>query len=308
MNNKVNIFTVISLTCAVFMSGCATTSVKQVGSLSVRKKDILEKYTGPKRKVAVVDFVNKTRYGTRLGDVASDILVTELGKTGKFILIEREKLKKILEEQSLALSGAVDSNTASKVGRLAGVSAIITGSVSQFGVKTTSSDYLLTSGKKQTAESTVDVRVIDVETGEIIYTDSGKGIAAKKTSAVLGLGKSGGYDETIEGEALRAAIVKFVINIVERINEKPWNCKVADVDGSDIYIDAGRESGLRTGSLLTVYKLGKKITSPTTGTVIGRKKEKLAEIKIKEYFGNNGSIAELISGQTPSSGDICIIQ
>ena len=41
--------------------------------------------------------------------------------------------------------------------------------------------------------------------------------AKKHTGGVLGLGTRGGYDETLEGEALRAAIVKFVNNIVTQV-------------------------------------------------------------------------------------------
>ena len=42
----------------------------------------VSKYTGPKRRIGVVDFDNKTAYGQRLGTAASDILVTELAKLG----------------------------------------------------------------------------------------------------------------------------------------------------------------------------------------------------------------------------------
>ncbi|MBU2528119.1 CsgG/HfaB family protein [bacterium] len=289
-----------------FISGCATISVKQAQTISAETETITSGYTGPKKKVAVIDFENKTRYGARrLGTSASDILVTELGKTGKFILVEREKIGKIVEEQRLGLTGILDSNTAIEIGNLLGVNAIVTGSISQFGVKTTASDFVITASKQQVAEAVVDIRVIDVETGEIIYTDSGKGIAKKKAGSFLGMGTTAGYDETLEGESLRAAIVKFVTNIVVQINKKPWSCKIAEVDSTNIYLDAGQDSGLRLSTELSVYHLGKKIISPTTGMVIGQTEEDIATIKVKRYFGNNGSIAELITGELPSRGSIC---
>ena len=119
---------------------------------------------GPKKKIAVVEFENKTAYGQRrLGDAAADILITELGKSGKFILVEREKLDKIMEQQKLQASGMYDPNTVSQIGKLAGVDAIVVGVVSQFGVKTGGSDYFITQSKSQVAECTVDIRVIEVE-------------------------------------------------------------------------------------------------------------------------------------------------
>ncbi|MFC2048731.1 CsgG/HfaB family protein [Elusimicrobiota bacterium] len=286
------------------VSSCATTGTKELNTLSADSKKVLKIKTGPKMKVAVVDFENKSKYGqARLGSSASDILVTELAKTGKFLLIEREKIEKIMMEQSFSMTGAVDPQTAVLAGKLLGASYLLTGSISQFGVNITSSDYLITAGKKQTAEAAVDVRVIDTETGSIILAESGKGEASKKTKELLGMGKSSGYDERLEGEALRAAIVSTVKNIVKTLGEKPWCCTVAEVDGDSIYLDAGKESGLKTDDTLQLFRLGKEIKSPSSGLLIGRKKEKIGEIKIGEYFGSNGSIAELKTGSKPLAGD-----
>src|SRR4030042_6076550 len=59
-------------------------------------------HKGPKLRVGIVDFVNKSSYGAgRLGTSASDILTTELFKTGAFILVERAQLKQVLGEQAL---------------------------------------------------------------------------------------------------------------------------------------------------------------------------------------------------------------
>jgi len=43
--------------------------------------------------------------------------------------IERQQLKKVLEEQGLQMTGAVDAGNAVKAGKIIGVQAIITGSV-----------------------------------------------------------------------------------------------------------------------------------------------------------------------------------
>jgi len=63
-------------------------------------------HKGPKLRVGVVDFVNKSSYGAgRLGTSASDILTTELFKTGAFIVVERAQLRRVLGEQSLGQTG-----------------------------------------------------------------------------------------------------------------------------------------------------------------------------------------------------------
>ncbi|MBI4054548.1 MAG: hypothetical protein HY402_00285 [Elusimicrobia bacterium] len=263
------------------------------------------KMTGPKRRVGVVDFENKTKYGqARLGTAASDVLITELAKTGKFIVVEREKLSRLMEEQKLGMSGGVDPVTAARVGRILGLSAIVTGAVSQFGVRTEGSEYLLVQSKRQVAEATVDIRAVDVETGQVLYADSGKGRAKKSWGGVLGLGTRGGYDETLEGEALRAAIVQFVDNIVSQVNQKPWSCRVADVVGQDVYLNAGKASGLERGMVLSVFHLGRPIQDPDSGLVIGHTEEPLGPLEVVRFFGEDGAIGRMRGGRIPSPKDI----
>ncbi|MEW6042476.1 MAG: CsgG/HfaB family protein, partial [Elusimicrobiota bacterium] len=151
----------------LIFSACAPgISVKRQQAMSVKETERVEsKYTGPKRRIGVVEFENKTAYGQgRLGGAASDILITELVKSGKFIVVERDKMNKIMEEQKFQTQGLVDAQTAVKIGKILGLEAIVVGAVSQFGVKTEGHDYLLKTGKQQTAEVTVDIRLIDVET------------------------------------------------------------------------------------------------------------------------------------------------
>ena len=258
-----------------------------------------------KRRIGVVDFENKTTYGAnRLGTSASDILITELAKSGKFIVVERDKMDKLMAEQKLGMSGAIDPNTAAKVGKILGLNAIVTGSISQFGEETEGSEYLITQSKSQVVKCTVDIRVVDAETGQVLYADSGSGLSKKHTGGVLGLGTRAGYDETLEGDALRAAIVKFTNNIVEQVEKKPWSCRVADVDGQNIYLNAGSESGIPVGIETDGPARGQSHQGPASGLVIGNAEDKIGEMKVVRYFGDDGSVAELKSGSMPSAGDV----
>jgi len=277
-------------------------SVKQKETMTI---DAPKGMVSLKRRVGVVDFDNKTKYGeARLGSSATDVLITELTKSGKFIVVERSKLDSIMSEQKLGMSGAIDASTAAKVGKILGLNAIVTGSISEFGSQTEGSEYLIAQSKRQVVKATVDIRVVDAETGQILYADSGSGLGVKKTGGVLGLGTRAGYDESLEQEALRAAIVKFMNNIVAQVEKKPWSCRVADAEGNSVYLNAGSDSGLPVGSKLTIFRSGREIKDPTTGLVIGNTEEKIGEVKVDRYFGENGSVATLTSGSLPGKGDV----
>lgn len=298
----------LSLAACLVLSACApSTRVKERQARSVHETETVESdYTGPKYRIGVMDFENKTAYGqNRLGTSASDILITELVKSGKFVVIERDKLEKLLQEQNMGTSGALDPATAAKAGKILGLNAIVTGAISQFGAKKEGADYLLVQSKRRVVEATVDIRVVDAETGEILYADSGKGESKKKTGQVLGLGTRSSYDETMEGEALRAAIVKFTKNIISQVNKKPWSCRVADVEGSQIFLNAGTVSGLKEGQKLEVFHVGRAIKDPTTGRILGNTEEKLGELEVVRHANENLSIAKVTQGGQPTPNDLC---
>ncbi|OGR93357.1 MAG: hypothetical protein A2992_06120 [Elusimicrobia bacterium RIFCSPLOWO2_01_FULL_59_12] len=298
---------ILNLSLVVLIAGCSpSTTVKQKQPMT---QDENKAMAGLKRRIGVVDFQNKTTYGAnRLGTSASDILITELAKSNRFIVVERDKLDKLMEEQKLGMSGAIDPGTAAKMGKILGLNAIVTGAISQFGQQTEGSEYLVTQSKNQVVKCAVDIRVVDVETGQVLYADSGAGLARKHTGGVFGLGTRAGYDETLEGEALRAAIVKFVNNIVTQVSKKPWSCRVADVEGQSVYLNAGHNSGLEIGQKLTAFHIGRPIKDPASGLVIGNTETKVGDLKVVRYFGDDGSVADLAGGTMPSAGDLARVK
>ena len=304
LNKRMNM--ALSITLFLFVFGCAsgptTTKAPYEGKPSPYK--ITTK--GPKKRVGVVDFANKTTYGQgRLGSSASDILTTELFKTGAFIVIERDQLNKILEEQSLGRSGSINPDTAAKAGEVLGLNAIVTGSISQFGVKTEGKDYGFYKQKVQKAECTVDVRVVDATTGQILFADSGAGVFEKKISEVLGLGQRGGYDETMGQNALRASITQFMDNLIQQLQSVEWSGRIAKVSGTTVYINAGRDVGLKVGDVLRVYSLGEEIYDPQTHVLLGREEGPFkGELLVSGHMGNNLTKASIQSGMGFALNDI----
>jgi len=253
---------------------------------------------GPKLRVAVVKFNDRSAYGKgRLGGAAQDILTTELARSGKFIMITRQDLDLLQDEQDLARSGMVKSGTGAKSGEIIGVNAIVTGTVSQFGVKQKSATYLLGASKTQTAEATVDVRVVDSSTGQIIFAESGVGVHETSSTEVLGIGGRTGYDETMEGKAFRAAVAKFIDNLIQKMEMIEWTGKVASVEGSEVTVNAGRKTGLIAGDRLQVFGEGREVIDPDTKMPLGRRPgPKKGDIEIVDFFGEDASIGKIING------------
>ncbi len=87
--------------------------------------------------------------------VITDRLRTELFKTGSFTVLERNQMKEILEEQEFQQSDCSPSECVVEAGQLLGVTHMMTGALGKVG-KT----------------FTINIRMIDVQTGRIVLTDN----------------------------------------------------------------------------------------------------------------------------------------
>src|SRR5678815_5109639 len=139
-----------------------------------------------KPRIAVLEFKNKAdnQWWWHGGaEAAQDVFVTELVKSGKFRVVEREQLEALMQEKGLTLSGDVDPKTAVKVGKLLGVNYLLTGAVTEYGTTGTNVDTpwvgnlpSVSVGKK-TFTAAMNARLIDTSTGEIVWADEGRGLS-----------------------------------------------------------------------------------------------------------------------------------
>ncbi|HMA62613.1 MAG TPA: PEGA domain-containing protein [bacterium] len=125
----------------------------------------------------------------------SDRFRTELFQVGKYRVMERQEMERILDEMSFQLSGSTSSQNAVKAGRLVGVQKIVAGSVSKI-------DNFYS----------INTRLIDVETSQIENTatrDVQGSIADLLTDAIPELARelSG-----ISGEDKRSSALKITTN------------------------------------------------------------------------------------------------
>lgn len=221
-----------------------------------------------KRKVAIGRFSNETQYGKGvfynkendpMAKQGQDLLAAKLGSTGKFILLERADLDQI--EKEIELNG-------SNVGKV-GADYLILGSITEFGRKTYGKSKVFTKTKTQMVEAKVSIRIVDVYTGMIIFSDESSGEAEVTTKTTMGFGGSAGYDASLSDKAISSAIDQMVENIVVKCTNKPWRSYFLSFDAEDgIFIGGGEAQGLQEGNRFLVMKKGKSVKNPQTGMFI----------------------------------------
>ena len=110
-----------------------------------------------KTKIAIIEFSDIQGNITNLGRYLAEELTTRLYRTGKFEVVERQLLNTILQEHQLSISGIIDENSVVELGKILGVDAIATGSITDLG-----------SGVK------VNARLISAKTGKVFSVASAK--------------------------------------------------------------------------------------------------------------------------------------
>lgn len=176
-----------------------------------------------KPRLGVLRFTNHSTaawWGGGVGTDLQDMLISELASTNSFRVLERKELDAVLDEQDLGRSGRINPRTRAKVGKITGAKYLVAATVSAFEYNTSgggggiSFQGISLGGQQDKAYMAVDLKVIDVDTGEIY--DARTVEATSKSSGVsVGVyrGGFGGhlseYKNTPVGKAIRACIIEI---------------------------------------------------------------------------------------------------
>ena len=237
-----------------------------------------------KRKVAIGRFSNETQYAKGIfydkendpmGKQALDILSAKLAASGKFLLLERGDLATLLEEAKKSENGLTTI----------GADYMIIGSITEFGRKNVGKSGVFSNTKSQIVEAAVAVRLVDVSTGLIIYSDEGKGSAELTTRTTMGVGGKADYDATLSDKAISEAIGQLVENIINKCTSKPWRSYFLSFDSDAKLIAGGASQGVKVGDTFSVKTKGKKVKNPQSGVLIELPGKNIGTVTVTDTAG-----------------------
>jgi hypothetical protein len=233
-----------------------------------------------------------------MGKQALDILSAKLAASGKFLLLERSDLAQLLEEAKKSENGESGLQSI-------GADYLIIGSITEYGRKNTGKNGVFTSQKTQTVEAAVSIRLVDVSTGLIIYSDEAKGSAELTTKTTMGVGGQASYDATLSDKAISEAINQLVENIINKCTNSPWKTYFLSYDSDAVLIAGGNSQGIKTGMVFNVKTQGKKVKNPQTGIMITLPGKNVGTAKVISTGGDTPeteySFVEVSSSETIDS-------
>lgn len=192
------------------------------------------------------------------------------------MVIDRSALEKLLQEQSEASASSADANayvTASKIGQLLGLDAMIVGAITRYGPDDNrpTGGLGLHSGmrtRKSKAYVEITARVLNITTARIAgeFHSTGESARSGEVATISGKGHgsssemlSSDFADSLLGDATTHAVDQLAAQLNAFAEKIPplqiaYEGLVAEVTGSTITLNIGKKSGVKPGDQVHIYR------------------------------------------------------
>lgn len=285
----------------------------------------------PKKRVAVLNFDNPDAgadapsglFGAGGGDVGkgvSAMLIQKLVQGGKYTLVDRSALAKLVKEQSEAESDRMDAYAlAAKIGRLLNLDAIIIGAVTRYGPEGKQVDAHGGFGlhtRKSKAYTEITAAVLNISTGTILADFKALGESSRMGEiTVLSARGRASAMEILGGEFVESLLPEATSNAVDQIARQldafaekipalqiTMEGRVAEVAGSVLTLNMGRKAGLKMGQQMEILRDTPASSNATTPSDSPHLPEKIGLVTITE-MGDDYATAVFSGPGVPQVGD-----
>ena len=254
---------------------------------------------GFKKKVAILDFENKTTYQEeKIGEAVAKRLSDKLEATQRVVIMDKVVVSEMLNREGIKFDSLTDLPVMKRAHQSLGIQAFALGAVTD--VSILSSKASNTSDEEVSfATAKVEIRLLDASTGNLLKTFIGR-------SPIFGTKETGEYSRS---KAVLKAIDFGLEDILEglfrQLDYLDWATTIAKIEGENLFINAGKLSGLRIGDTLEIYEPGKEIIHPATKISLGWTTGQMKGImKISELFGVDAAIGKVVQGSGFSPNDV----
>ncbi len=241
-----------------------------------------------KKKVLITYFDDRTTEGEEvLGDWVAEKLMKEVNRRSLQILfVDYQMVKEFLEKRGTDLKDLEIPKVLQLLNEVFGIHALVVGQLSGPYVFTTKTDK----DKEGTASAIIriDMRLVDTFSGKTL-----KNLSAN--NPIIATKEKGSFsEEKAKVKAIDLTISGLGRSLARELDSLDWFCRIAKVEGEEVYINAGKLTGLKVGDVMEVFRPG----GP------GESGEIKGKIKISDFFGIDASMGRLIQGKNPDVNDI----
>jgi curli biogenesis system outer membrane secretion channel CsgG len=260
-----------------------------------------------KRKIMVLDFDARgipQWWGTwDVGSLFANVMVSRLARTDTYDVVERERMKALIDEQNLTQDERFRQEKVTRIGQLLGADSVLFGYLTNFSRKK-SNKFLY---NEYSAEIGFSVRLVDISSGKVLKSEEITYVSDKGRKVAMADDKAFNpndpdFLQSLFGKAINESIAQAVQKLTgetESIAALPTSSKtkasaltsapasapandgkvhgsIAAIDGNTVIINRGQAQGIKIGDMFEVTRGG--ITDPETGRMLRPKV--IGEIRI----------------------------
>jgi hypothetical protein len=259
-----------------------------------------------RKKVALLSFYNESPMGGQdLAVTATEEFRREISKTREFLL-DPEGEKIFGTSKEIYGGGGARLSQMARKAKLSGVNIIIFGRIKEARTRQKSDEIGFVRKLKSMAETILEIKVYDVLTNKELFSEAIDGNITDQNLRYFKAESEENYSyrQDLLRYSVKVAVRKSIPKIVKIGSKLDWLGRVAKIMGTQIYINAGRISGINLGDILKVITEGEEIYDPETGAMIGLSQGQVkGTLEVVDYFGQDGAVCILHSGGSVTEGD-----
>ena len=244
--------------------------------------------SGLKKRVLVSYFDDRTAEGEEvLGDWVAEKLMKEVNRRSLQVLFtDYQTVKEFLGKKDTDVKNLETPKVLQDINEIFGVRALVVGQLSGPYVFTTKT----TDGQEGTASAIIkiDIRLIDTFSGKTLKTLSA-------SNPIFAAKEKGSFpEERARVKAIDLAVGSLGRSLAKELDGMDWFCRITKVEGEEVYLNAGKLTGLEVGDVMEVFRHDE----------FGDRGEVTGKIRVSAFLGIDASMGRLIQGKNPDVNDI----
>jgi hypothetical protein len=206
--------------------------------------------------------------------------------------------------KELKVNSASDPAAIQQIARGSGTGGYLLGEISELVWNESEAPEGILRSKSTELRLGITFRLKDALSGREMFAGKGVETATWTRSQFFGdPGELKDVEQKIRemSQSLAAKTLKKIAPLADKIG---WRGRVLKFEGSRVYLNAGRRTGIEVGDILRVVDASKPIVDPQTGALVGETTGRMkATLRIVGHFGIDGSVAVVLSGGGVNVGD-----
>lgn len=245
-------------------------------------------FSGLKKKVVITHFDDRMLPAEEtFGDWIAEKLIKEVDRRSQRVLfVDYQMVKEFLGSRGVPLSDLEKPIVLQLLNEVFGIQALLFGHLA--GPYT-----FVTKGDKDQEETAsaiikIEMKLMDTLTGRTLKNlEASNPVLATKT-------KGSFSEEKARVKAIDVTLANLIGPLSRELDSLDWFCRIAKIEGEEVYLSAGRLTGIKEGDVMEVFR--------PAGS--GDRGELKGKIRISTCFGIDASMGILLQGKRPEVDDI----